>query len=192
MRIRNILIVGIAVAAVLFVCVSQVFPQTLRMISPLLRVPYTVDSVFLHYSDDGSSAVNMYDTEYHDHGREVELSSSVPGHPFATAIRRTMDVVGFAIFRLKALIYPQADPEDTRGCVESMGGGTPIGLETILNYPTAIAQVGGRPNSFDRITLWLSPDLGCFPLKLVYEEHRPDNTFHRVWERHAVKVTINR
>ena len=188
MRIRNILIVGIAVAAVLFVCVSQVFPQTLRMISPLLRVPYTVDSVFLHYSDDGSSAVNMYDTEYHDHGREVELSSSVPGHPFATAIRRTMDVVGFAIFRLKAFIHPQADREDTRGCV---GLGTQIGLETLLNYPTAIVQSGG-PNSFNRTTLWLSPDLGCFPLKLVYEEHRPDNTFHRVWERHAVKVTINR
>jgi hypothetical protein len=189
MRIDGSLIVGAVLGVGAFVWASQALPQTLRLASPLVRIPYTVDSVFVYYADDGSPTVDMYSTSYNHNGHKIQLSSSVPGHPFASAIRRMLDATGFVLFHLTALFRPdaeQAERADTavrvsNGCVE----GPVVGRETILNYPTVAIQHAGN----QRITIWMSPDLGCFPLKMTFEERRHDGTFRQTIERRALKVT---
>jgi hypothetical protein len=75
------------------------------------------------------------------------------------------------------------------------GGGTSclagevVGRETILNYPTAAVQVLLWDRR--RTTLWMSPDLGCFALRIRIEVRRPDGSFHLVNEKEALKVTLN-
>jgi hypothetical protein len=77
----------VAVGAFLF-AVTQALSQT----PPPVRIPYTVDSEFIRYGDDGSPAVEMYSTSYtNQNGGEILLSRSIPGHPFETAVGRTLD-----------------------------------------------------------------------------------------------------
>ena len=184
------LIVGAVLGVAACVWAIQVFPQTLTLASPLVRVPYTVDSVFIRHADDGKSAIDMHSTSYLHNGREIQLSSSLPSHPFATAIRRMLDATGFVLFQLKAVFHPDAERAESaaaavrrgNGCVD----GPVVGRETILNYPTvAIEYV----DTADRITVWMSPELECFPLKMTYDERRPDSTFREAMERRALKVT---
>ena len=186
------LVVGALVGVVACVWASQAFPQTLRLASPLIRVPYTVDSVFVRRADDGSPAIDMYSTSYSHNGREIQLSSSLPGRPFATAIRRTLDATGFVLFHLRAAFHPDSEQAESiatavrvrNGCVN----GPVVGRETILNYPTVAIEYVSAAN---RTTVWMSPDLGCFPLRMTYDQRRPDSTFREVMERHALKVTSN-
>ncbi|HXI40164.1 MAG TPA: hypothetical protein VNH83_09300 [Bryobacteraceae bacterium] len=183
------LIVGAILGVGVFVWASQAYPQALRPASPLVQIPYTVDSVFIRHANDGASTVDIYSTSYNHNGTEIQLSCSVPGHPFATAIRRALDATGFVLFQLKALFHPEAEQAErvaaavriSNGCAD----GPVIGRETILNYPTVAIQY---TSADDRITLWMSPDLGCFPLKMTYDERRPDNTFRQVMDRRALKV----
>lgn len=63
------------------------------------------------------------------------------------------------------------------------------GRATILNHPTE--AVRERWTEHGRMTLWLAPDLGCFALKVTYEEQRPDGSFHLVSAKQALKVTLN-
>lgn len=60
---------------------------------------------------------------------------------------------------------------------------------TILNHPTE--AIRARWTEHGRMTLWMAPDLGCFALKVTYEEERPDGTFHLVAAKQAMKVTLN-
>ncbi|MEO8373210.1 MAG: hypothetical protein ABI806_28755 [Candidatus Solibacter sp.] len=63
-----------------------------------------------------------------------------------------------------------------------------VGVETILGHPTTAVQTNFRPN---RLTMWLAPDLGCFPLRINSEQMRPDGSF-RVWQsKEALKITMN-
>ena len=166
------------------------FPQTFRLASALVRLPYTVDSVFVRHAVDGSSTVDIYSTSYNHNGNEIQLSSSVPGHPFVSAIRSTVDVAQFGLLLLTALFHADADEAEraaaavrvNNGCVD----GPVVGPEMILNYPTVAVQL---TSTADRITLWMSPDLGCFPLKMTYDERRPGGTFRKVIDRRALKVT---
>ena len=131
----------------------------------------------------------MYSTSYTHNRHEIQLSSSVPGHPFANAIRRMLDATGFVFFHLTALFHPEAEQAEradtavrvSNGCVDW----SVVGRETILNYPTVAIQY---VSAAERITLWMSPDLGCFPLKMTYER-RHGNTFRQAIERRALKVT---
>jgi hypothetical protein len=182
------LIIGAVLGLGAFVWAA--FPQTLRLAPALVRIPYTVDSVFVRHATDGSSTVDIYSTSYNHNGNEIRLSSSVPGHPFATAIRRTLDATGFILFHLRALLHPEAEQAESAANAvrisNACADGPVIGRETILNYPTVAIQY---TSAADRITLWMSPDLGCFPLKMTYDERRPDGTFRQVIDRRALKVT---
>lgn len=190
---RKSLLVGAVFVGGAFVWASQAFPQTLRLALPLVRIPYTVDSVFVRYADDGSPNVAMYCTLYSHHGSEILLSSFVPGHPFATAARRALAATGFVLFHLTTLFHPDTEQAEraatvvriSKGCVDH---GQVVGQETILGYPTVAIQFSGRE---ERTTMWQSPDLGCFPLRLTDEQRRPDGTFRLLMERRALKVTSN-
>lgn len=66
--------------------------QALSQMPPPEKIPYTVDSEFVRYGDDGSRTVEMYSTSYvGQHGEEIVLSRSIPGHPLETALGRTLD-----------------------------------------------------------------------------------------------------
>ena len=178
------LIVGAVLGVAACVWASQAFPQTVRLASPLVRVPYTVDSVFIRHADDGSPAIDMYSTSYIHNGREIQLSSSLPSHPLATAVRRMLDATGFVLFQLRAVFRPNSEQAESaayagrvkNGCVN----GPVVGRETILDYSTvAIEYV----DAAHRTTVWMSPDLGCFPLRMTYDERRRDSTFRQVIER---------
>jgi hypothetical protein len=103
-----------------------------------------------------------------------------------------LDATGFVLFQLRPVFHPNSEQSESaayavrvkNGCVN----GPVVGRETILNYPTvAIEYVAAA----DRTTIWMSPDLACFPLRMAYDERRPDNTFRQVIERCALKVTSN-
>jgi hypothetical protein len=72
----------------LLLIVTQALPQT----PPPVNIPYTVDSEFVRYADDGSKSVDMYLTSYTGpNGAETLVSRSIPNHPFGTALGRTLD-----------------------------------------------------------------------------------------------------
>jgi hypothetical protein len=182
------LIIGAVLGVGAFVWAA--FPQTLRLASALVRIPYTVDSVFVRHATDGSSTVDIYSTSYNHNGNEIRLSSSVPGHPFASAIRSTLDVAQFVLLHQTALFHVDAEEAERAAAAVRVNNGCEdgpvVGREMILNYSTVAVQF---TSTTDRITLWMSPDLGCFPLKMTYDERRPGGTFRQIIDRHALKVT---
>ena len=79
----------VVVGVFLFVAV-----QALSQTPPPVHIPYTVDSEFLRYGDDGTPTVEMLSTSYPGpYGGEVVLSRSIPGNSLATAAARTLDAV---------------------------------------------------------------------------------------------------
>src|SRR5689334_12517897 len=55
-----------AVGIVFVIVVTQAIPQTARLLSPPAPPPYTVDSEYVRYADDGSQAVEMEATSFTD------------------------------------------------------------------------------------------------------------------------------
>lgn len=60
---------------------------------------------------------------------------------------------------------------------------------TILNYPTVALQ---RETGIGRLTVWLAPDLGCFPLRVMIERQNADGSFRPVQRKESFKVTVNK
>jgi len=205
-----------SIAAVLLVGV-QASPQKLTFLSPGARIPYSVDSEFFQAKEDGSTEIQMDITSYNSEGREVFLSKSVPGDPWGTMILRARDF-GAALLRpIQELSLPLvASPEQIQKVralarIADCAGGNctggwilgnrtdllrsgcelaPVaGHETILGYPTAAIQRSIAPDR--RITVWMAPALGCFPLKSAVEEQQADGAFHAIRGRRALKITVN-
>lgn len=174
----------------LLLLITQAFPQTLRVASPLFQIPYTVDSEFVDYDEHGTPKVDMYSTSYTDidRGTEVLLSSSIPGEPLVTAVRRVIETSTFIwdrVFSTRAAWTGAADFVRS-GCVNE--GQPVVERITILGYPTVAVQYGaaGQP----RMTLWMAPDLNCFVLRFRTEERQPDGFYRVVKERHALAVRV--
>jgi hypothetical protein len=187
-------LVGIGFAILAIIMASQAFPQMIHLVSPLLQIPYTVDSVFVRYADTGSTLVESYMTSYQHEGREIVLLEFVPDHPLLTAVRRALDTFGFVTFHIIREFdrrYRQSNADMAiimkNGCVS--GRGQVIGRETILNYSTVAVQ---HDMGLQRITMWLASDLNCFALKMAIEGRRPDGSFLLQREKKALKVNTNR
>jgi hypothetical protein len=203
---------AILAGAAFFLILSQAFPQS------TVPVPWTVDSEFLRYADDGSSSIGMYSTSYQSNGNEILLSRSMPGNPFKTAMAWAADVVMPIHQRLGRLMVDpkrleavqKASPHTIgfiTGCDSDMCllldhfiyGKAPAGTgcidgpivdrATILNYPTE--AVRERWTEHGRMTVWTAPALGCFALKITLEAERPDGTFHLAFAKQALKVNVN-
>lgn len=188
---------GAAVGFALFVLASQAFPQVITpVIVPLARVPYTVESSFMRYAKDGSSVVSMYATSYNHNSREMIVSSSMPGHPFATAVRRTLDATGFVLFHLTVPFRFGTEQQERaataelirNNCVSGTRPSAVVGQERILGFPTFAT----RWSDADTRTVYRSPALGCFPLKVTVERLFPDGSIRTVVEREAARITVNR
>ncbi len=181
---------GTFVASLAIVSATQVFPHILRMFSPLHRIPYAAESVFMKYKDDGSATVESYTTSYQQDGKEIVLSEFIPGHPFQTGIRRALDTFGFVTSQVIQRLGRRSEQPKTGAATPvkndcSAGSGRSIGRETILNYPTIVVQ---RDMGRQRMTLWVAPDLGCFAMKLAIEERRPDGNFRLRLEKKTLNV----
>jgi hypothetical protein len=155
-----------AVAAAVLVVVSQATPQTLA------PPPFTVESEYFRYAEDGSRHLEMVSTSYTAaNGGEVLLSRTLPEHPFGTAMGRTLDTLLPFLSRITAP-KPKTDPASrpkTVGVISGCGdktclvlsrwyfakaetgptapcaSGSLAGSETILGHPT-IAVTRPMPN----------------------------------------------
>jgi hypothetical protein len=201
----------LAAAAILLIA-TQASPQ------PAAPIPWTVDSEFIRYADDGSSSIEMYSTSYQSNANEILLSRSIPGNQFKTALAWTADVlipihnrvIGRLVVgrqRLEEIQRANARKvEFISGCgphpgclvlehyayAKRAGGcieGEVVERATILNYPTE--AIRERWTEHGRMTIWMAPALGCFALKVAQEEERPDGTFRPLTAKQALRVTVN-
>jgi len=105
---RRLLLAAATVIAGFFVFS---FAQALSQTTPPFRVPFTVDSEFTRYAEDGRQTVEMLATSYTGrNGGEVILSRSIYGSPVGTVFGRVMDA---ALPAWQRFITPfAASPED--------------------------------------------------------------------------------
>ncbi|HLK64257.1 MAG TPA: hypothetical protein VKU19_12505 [Bryobacteraceae bacterium] len=191
MRWTNVSVLGLG-AVLAFGLVAQVFPQTLSLFGPSLGIPYLAENEFAEYADDGVTVVDRYFmTTYMSPGKEIVVSSFMPGHPVVTAIRRVLETVDF-------LIAPVADLFDrqrteriansaqfvSNGC--KIPGIAVVGDDLILNYPSVGLASDAGPDR--RMTMWYAPALGCLATRLTIEERRPDGRFVLRVLRRTVEV----
>jgi hypothetical protein len=203
---------AVIAAAAILLMVTQASPQ------PVAPIPWTVDSEFIRYAEDGSSAIEMYSTSYESNTNEILLSRSIPGNPLKTALAWTVDVLIPIHNRVigRFMIDPRRLEQIQRANARSVGFISGCGLQpgclmlehygyakapagcidgeivdraTILNYPTE--AVRERWTEHGRMTIWTAPALGCFALKVTQEEERHDGTFRLVSAKQALKVTLN-
>jgi len=216
---KRLVAAAILGAGAFLLIVTQAFPQMFGLGAPSVKIPYTVDSEYHRYGDDGSPEtqlhrIQMYSTSYNLNGREIILSRSLPGNPFGTALRRALDPIHDFLGKVALPFVATAAqverartaPQVITGCGDdcmmlekyrfaSAGAaagcvdGPIVGRETILNYPTTAVQL--PLGDHWRIALWTAPDLGCFALRITIEEKRPDGTFRLVSKKQAIKVTLN-
>ena len=117
---------------------------------------------------------------------ELIVDENWPGHPIRTAIRRTIDWINS--FR-----YSPGPHESTRAAMPgNCLRGRPETVEK--QYLLGFEANEWRDNIGDgrRITSWLAPQLGCFPLVITIEERRPDGTFALVSERRTIAIDPGR
>src|SRR5579863_1277668 len=200
----------LAAAAILLIA-TQASPQ------PVAPIPWTVDSEFIRYADDGSSSIAMYTTSYQSGTNEILVSRYMPGSPFKTALAEAADIIMPIHSRLarRFMVDPKVSERVQRASAHSVGfisgcdssaclvldhfgypksatgciEGEIVDRATILNYPTE--AVRERWTEHGRMTIWMAPALGCFALKVTQEVERPDGTFRLVRAKQALKVTLN-
>ena len=211
------LFAGAAVGSVVFLVIMvqiQASPQ-----APGIHVPWTVDSELIRYADDGTSSVEMNMTSYKlDASQEVLLSRSVPGNPIKTLLGTAVEGVGGVLRRFTTpfVISPEMLEKAKKmrrehpgiGVIAGCGDGTDcltlanygfeagnsciagkiVGHSVILNHQTEAVRRGWMDG---RMTVWTAPDLGCFAMRVTYEEPQSDGTFNIVRAKQAVKVTVN-
>jgi hypothetical protein len=208
---KGFIAAAVLAAAAILLIATQASPQ------PVAPIPWTVDSEFIRYADDGSSSIAMYSTSYQSGTSEILVSRSIPEKPFNTALARVADVLMPIHNRVmrrfmvdpKLLEQVQRAYPHTVGFITGCDSSVCLVLDhfgypkaatgcidapivdraTILNYPTE--AVRERWTEHGRMTIWMAPALGCFALKVTQEGERPDGTFRLVAAKQALKVTIN-
>jgi hypothetical protein len=190
-------LVGAAIAGVaaLLVTAVRAVPQTMPEVHP----PYTVESEFVRYAEDGTTEVSMEATSYSEAGKETILSRSMPGSPVRTEAARALE----ALTRLASplllkmagtsegqLAKMRAAAKDRSSVVTECGDRYCL---TVAHYVFQRADAAkgcvegevvgretilGYPTAAQRIvlgdgrriTVWMAPELGCFALKVTTED----------------------
>lgn len=213
LRPRTFLAAAAFAAIAFLLIVPGAHPQ------PAPTPPWTLDSEFLYYADDGSPVVEMMATSYMQGGNETILSRWAPSNPMKTAMWQAADAIAPLHNRvISSLKFDRAKVEQIRksrqermarsiGAVTGCGPlcisidhfgftrGTPcvadaiVAHDTILGHPTDAVRT--RWTEHGRMTLWMAPDLGCVTLRSVYEAEQPDGSFKIAAEKRAVKITTH-
>jgi hypothetical protein len=198
-------------AAVVLVCLGA-FAQTLRP----SQVPFVVEAEFTTYSPDGAVRTRLHTRSVSENTRERMLSLTIDGDAYGTFLLNAKEAGHSLLQRVNRLarslvVGPQeADPTraDARIAVcgdpscRTLGDWTMqvdrstcrndlfAGEETILNH-TTVALQRESPGGL-RLTTWLAPDLGCFPLRVLIEQRNPSGSFNVRERREPLKITMNR
>jgi hypothetical protein len=108
---KGLLAVAVVALGAFVLVVTEAIPQTLQLVSPPVQTPYTVESEFARYAEDGSREVAMHTTSYTQDGNEVLLSRTLPANPIGTAIARTFDARPFryALDPLRPRLTPEME-----------------------------------------------------------------------------------
>lgn len=177
---RRMMLWAFGLAAFLFV-LTVAFPQTMKLVAPGEKPPYTVDSDISIYEADGSVMREENITSYNDSKGEVVLSRAVVGNVLESMLLQ----MHHFLFGFPRGEYADEANAVAHGCVNS----AVVGHERILGYDTVAVRQEGNAR---RVTAWKAPALGCFGMRLLFEKQQPDGSWHRTMERHALKVTINK
>ena len=195
-------LLGGAVIGVLLLCVvTLAFPQTFRLASPWFRIPFTVETQSIVYSDKDGSEVrdnSLYETFTSRDGVEIVLTETSPGDPGKTFVRRIIDAGSFLVVQIApSLILPARSSAAyayrtefiKNGCIDKYDGID--GRETILGHP--VVRVVKAASPWSTFKAWYAPDLDCFMLKYTTEERRPrpDGTLRMYFKREALKIDVN-
>jgi hypothetical protein len=198
-------------AGVVFVCLAA-FAQTLRP----AKVPFVVESAITTYSPDGAVQTRLHTRSVTDNARERMLSVTIDGDAYGTLLLDAKEA-GRSLLqpvnRLARFLFvePQeSDPTRTDARIavcgdpscRTLGDWTMqvnrstcrndlfTGEETILNHATATLQ-RESPSGL-RVTAWLAPDLGCFPLRALIEQRNTSGAFIVRERREPLSITMNR
>jgi hypothetical protein len=173
-------------AAAFLVVLTQAFPQTVK-IKPASNIPFTVESELINYDDEGAVYRVIDQTSYARAGQEVVLAEVIPDHPVESFFMNFHQSMYSLFTDIHGLIsgHKEEAPVLGPGCT----AGRPAPHQTILNYDTVDESVEGNGR---RAHTWRAPQLACFPLRSTFERQRPDGTYRLVFERRALKVTINK
>jgi hypothetical protein len=181
--------------AVFLFFLTAAFPQTAKLVAATQKIPFNVTTYLIQIGPNGSLTHELVQTSYLRGGHEVMLSQSIPGNPLATLAMSA--ITGLHLFLgefVDPLFGGNREPEPgmqqhaalvAAGCVN----GPVVGHETILGYQTVDIQRDNLPDL--RTVIAMAPDLSCFPLKTVRSRQNPDGSWRLVWQRHALKVTVN-
>jgi hypothetical protein len=170
--------------------VTQALPQSMTALSTFVRMPYLARTEFTEYADDGSTIIDRYFmTSYLHNGGEIVLSSTFPGRPFHTALRRVLDAITAAQYLISEH-FDRRDEENAAVADDVLNGceqtSFPIvAMETILNLATVASQETSRQH---RITMWRAAVLGSFSLRVTKEDRQPDGSFVLRVKRQTLKV----
>lgn len=217
--VRRSLLAGATVTfGALLLVATQALPKTMKLLSPEVQSPYTVDSEFVRYSSDGSATVDMYSTSYNDqNGKEVIVSRSLPNSVFGTALARTLDATGDLVkpagIRLASLVNSKVEaakliPKVAAECSDEncllagfyslpkSAGSPDVGCAdngAVVDRATILgyqtAAIHVPQGNHRRMTVWMAPTLGCFALRIASEEQQPDGRFRLLSRKQALKVT---
>jgi len=201
-------------AAALLLVVAQARPG-----APPARIPYSVDSEFIRYADDGSPSIEMYSSSYELDGAEILRSRSIPRSPFGTAIGRALDATLPLWSRLMARVTVDGKTLErlrrriphTVGAISGCEASCLVlerqffarasaGVDTacvdgkIVGRETILnyptAAVQPHMGGSVRMTWWTAPDLGCFSLRITAEEKRADGAWRLVSEKRALRIDM--
>ena len=190
MPIRRALIVLLIVAVpVVLLPIGWMLAPAEGPWDSILRIPYRADSQVTEYSGDGT-VINRYSSvSFMSDGKEIALSHTFPADWSRTAVRTSFDGLGIILFRaiaepiarLQGAVALASDLEE-HGCV--VAGLNVIANERVLGYETVVIE---RTSGNGRVTRWLAPRLGCFPLRMTVETRQGNKPQLRL-ERIAVRV----
>ena len=147
-----------------------------RILSSFVGISYLAESEFTKYADDGSTVVyRSFATSYMGKCGEVELSETVPDHPFRTATLRIIDTA-------RCVLKYRCD----------QNSGVPLDYAATCGAFQPIARQSHGGPGMDRITMWAPPDHRCVPTRITIEERHPDGRYVLRSERRLVKVDPKR
>jgi len=147
-RINRLAVATIAAVALLFAIIQR-SPQTVRMASPVFRIPFYVEFEFARYADDGSLPHQSRVTSFPYGGHEIVMSVRESGDSLLNAVRGIAGSIRTQlILAMPSIVLPKeppmTEPDWFAGFVSSgcSNGQTMVGRETIAGHETTVVQSG--------------------------------------------------
>lgn len=203
-------LVWVAGAAGVLVCLGA-FAQALRP----SQVPFVVESELTTYSPDGAVRTRLLTRSVTENAWERMLSVTIDGDASGTLLLNAKEAGRSALQSVNRLARSlmaapeKTDPSRTDARIavcsdascRTLGDWTMqvdrftcrndlfVGEEMIFHHKTVALQYE-NPGGL-RLTAWLAPDLGCFPLHVLIEQRNRGGSFNVMERREPLRITMN-